>query len=619
MKKKKITLLLAVLFLAFAFLACGGGVPEEPYVPDTEQENNNNNNDNNDNNGDNNEDNGLWEGFDREFLQEFMGDFPASSRHVYVIRDSDMTPTEFVMITSLQGIVAKTQPSIYIDIIFYRTHLDFMVENLEHTYTYVDNPWDLAVKFSDHIAPVPNGQLPGFVMYAHPPNNANNSINAAATIAGLENWLMVAVGDRGRAEEAGFAIAHNATIYTSLMHMQELFEREKHRLNRNHALHQPPTMRFMRDLSISLGAFTFYTLESTAERTFRRRVFEWMEPNTPVWGWTEDELAFVEDLSRFGNFVLPADWSSNFSYLAGVRTGGPIEQPYVDRHITPEQGQHFVTIVVSDGDNMQWVSRDFAGNPNTFFGNRISRHNDDVERPDYRMSWTFTPSMGEIGEVVVRNIYSRTNAERDSFVAGVSGVGYGNPMTFPIEYLPQFADSTARHMTNTGLSVITMLDDITRMYANAEMNGLSIDEFAANRLYYFARHEQIRGGLWQMDPGRYEAGRGRVFWSNDKPFVSVRLSLWHPDSSVNHTNNNDLAWLRSYANRINGFARDYRSIDGYTLLNIHPWTVNLDNLDYLVSNLGDHVQIVSAGEFIDLISRYVPRENRQPGNQGILP
>jgi len=302
-----------------------------------------------------------------------------------------------------------------------------------------------------------------------------------------------------------------------------------------------------------------------------------------------------------------------------VRTGGPIPQPYVDRTIMPEQGQHFVTMVVSDGDNVQWVSRDFAGDPNRFFGNRIARQSaaDANTRPDYRMSWTFPPVMGEIGEMVVRQIYSRTHGGRDSFVAGVSGIGYGNPMTFPMQYLPYFADSTARHMENTGITVLSMLDSITGMYNNAAEAGVSIGEFASNRLYYFARHEQIKGGIWQMDPNRYESGQGRVFWSEGKPFVSVRLSMWYPThnpADVNH------AWIRSYAERINGFARDYSRIDSYTVVNVHPWTINnLDWLDYFVSQLGDHVQIVSAGELIDLITRHVPPVNREPGNQGIRP
>ena len=56
-------------------------------------------------------------------------------------------------------------------------------------------------------------------------------------------------------------------------------------------------------------------------------------------------------------------------------------------------------------------------------------------------------------------------------------------------------------------------------------------ESTHRRLDILAAYEQIRGGIWELDPDRYSSGRGRVlFSSNGKPFVSVRFSLWHPSN-----------------------------------------------------------------------------------------
>ncbi|MCL2860833.1 MAG: InlB B-repeat-containing protein [Firmicutes bacterium] len=558
-------------------------------------------------------------------MSEFFEGFPNASREVVVISAAGLTRSEFIMVTSIQGLVAQTAPQIFIDTTFYMPHLRFIIENYEgFSYTRVDCPWELVDMFRDHITDN------GFVRYNETTQglpSLQNSVNAAATISGVEGWLMVAShpNDIARAEELGLVQKRDATDINTYYQMRDLFNEYKSRLNRRHVLHQNPINnsmgRNMRDLSIALGAFTFYTRESPEDRQFRREVFEWMEPNSPVWGWAPEEINFVFDMSMHGNFVLPSDWSSNVSFLAGVREGGPFEQPRQDRVIQGQQGNHYIALVISDGDNVQWMARDFAMDANQNFGYRYRRHNSNNPM-DFIINWTFAPSIGEFKEPVIRNIYNmaKTTAPYylDSFVAGVSGVGYGNPMRFPIQHLPAFAESTARHMENAGLEVLTLLDNINHLQQDAAAAGMSMHDFAASRLNYFTMHDQIRGGIWMMDPSRYEGGTGRVFWSNGKPFISMRLSVWHP------SNNRDLVnreWLRAYAERINSFSTNYRTIDGYSMINIHPWTVRMEreHLDILVSYLAPHVQIISAGELICMVTRYVPQVYRNPGNGGPIP
>ena len=49
------------------------------------------------------------------------------------------------------------------------------------------------------------------------------------------------------------------------------------------------------------------------------------------------------------------------------------------------------------------------------------------------------------------------------------------------------------------------------------------------------------------------------------------------------------------------------TIDGYTVLNVHPWTMEGKDLDYLVSKLAPHIELVYVRDMLDAI-----RENVLP-------
>ena len=71
-------------------------------------------------------------------------------------------------------------------------------------------------------------------------------------------------------------------------------------------------------------------------------------------------------------------------------------------------------------------------------------------------------------------------------------------------------------------------------------------------------------------------------------------------------------WVESYADRINALPVKPDSIDGYTVLNVHPWTTNIAELDALVAHLADHVEIVSVRDFLEGVRRNIPHKNASP-------
>ncbi|MBQ4604249.1 MAG: hypothetical protein IJB16_06560, partial [Clostridia bacterium] len=96
---------------------------------------------------------------------------------------------------------------------------------------------------------------------------------------------------------------------------------------------------------------------------------------------------------------------------------------------------------------------------------------------------------------------------------------------------------------------------------------------------------------------------------NNKPFITYRLSLWHPDGEGATMTNE---WLDEQAAIVNSYPADINSINGYSVINIHPWTVSIENLAYFVSQLDDGIVLVTLDELMAMIEKNVPHQNARP-------
>ena len=105
------------------------------------------------------------------------------------------------------------------------------------------------------------------------------------------------------------------------------------------------------------------------------------------------------------------------------------------------------------------------------------------------------------------------------------------------------------------------------------------------------------------------SGHGRIWFSNDKPMLSVRLSLWYPKGE-----NVDVPseWIREQAERVNRYPADIHSINGYSLINVNPWTVSIDRLAAFVRELDDDVQLCTVEQLLALLAQNVPHQNAVP-------
>jgi hypothetical protein len=167
--------------------------------------------------------------------------------------------------------------------------------------------------------------------------------------------------------------------------------------------------------------------------------------------------------------------------------------------------------------------------------------------------------------------------------------------------LEAFSDYTASVMLESGLGVMTLLDEIKY--------STTFDSNMQKRLGYFSRYDHIKGGILQLDPDNYAGGGGRVYFSDDKPFVTVGFSLWHPSGNESEVTNE---WLAEQAAIINAKPADIKTINGYTVINVHPWTVGPDDLAYFVSQLDDGVEVIPVDELLAAVDQNIPHEFAKP-------
>ncbi len=205
--------------------------------------------------------------------------------------------------------------------------------------------------------------------------------------------------------------------------------------------------------------------------------------------------------------------------------------------------------------------------------------------------------MTEVGlwQLIEENAGMFAGSKQDYFISGVSGIGYANCLSYPREHLDKFTELTSQAMRDSDLRVVCLLDNIS-LTQNKESTR--------DRLSSYAKFDNIDGEIWELDPDRYGSGHGKIFYACGKPFASVRFTMWHPscrEECVTHE------WLDGIVRDINAMPVAPDREEGYSVINVHPWTMSMESLDYVVSRLSDHVELVYADELLRLIKENVKR------------
>lgn len=488
---------------------------------------------------------------------------------LYVVDRAGLTDDEAIMIATLQGLLARPGggrrkgPAIYLDLPNgYRLWLADLTERYGLPAQWADDPWRLVARFADRVA--------GYVLY----RSGGPTINVATTVAGASGGIAVAEADE------------QAAIGLGLRRLADVRDRDdawawqtyRGRLRNDLVVEQkadPEVGMFthqLRDYATMAGAFTFYDGNSD----FRQEVVESLDDDAAVIGWgdaRQGEDGFVGVSSAAGVATLPGDWAGNLACLSGITTR-TLRQRAPVRPRTPEPDRHHVAFAVTDGDNVQWLLNDLPTSENWFGSAR---------RGTFDLGWGVPPSAIDLAPSVLDWYYrnAATGRHQDRFVVGPSGGGYLYPSRYPHDELKLHTTRLARAMERADLGVVQILD---------------FESFDARGLWEnYLRHDQIKGLIY-LEYSRYDGLKGRVRWVEDKPVVSARTMLWDGLSSPDQV-----------IETLNAAGTDPTSADGYSVVMLHCWSMNLDDLGHVVDNLAPHVSVVTPDALVAMMTESVRR------------
>ena len=480
-------------------------------------------------------------------------------KHLFVFNKTEnLSFAELVVAQAIQGIYARTNAKYYCwSSGSYEIWLEDMVEHYGITYEYTT--------LEDMVKSYIKDYGKDYVLYNR--SALPESTNSACAIAGITGYLPVDESIKAKMESYGLEIKIDASNMTE----RTCFDLYKDSFNTDGLVQQNPNNVRLRDWQIACGYFIFFRQGTeTKDLLFRGEVHEWVDEDAAMFGWVpNDEGQDVTVASQYGQFTIPSDHSLNTTVFACKNAFGEADftQKAKETDIVAENGKHYVTIMMSDGDNVQVWYNSFP------FDTRYLGAERDNSFP---MGWSIQPALLELGPNVL-NYVKRNAGEKDYFVCSVSGIGYIYPQVYPT--MDTYTRALSAYMRRADLSVLQILD-----------SGPS-DEV----IDYYAQIPELKGGIYCYGD-RYAAGHGSIYWSNDKPFVSVRETMWNEN-------------IEAMAERINSYSRDPSSIEGYTVLNIHPWSHTYQDVIKLVSLLDENVVIVTADDFIRLVTENVPHED----------
>jgi hypothetical protein len=358
------------------------------------------------------------------------------------------------------------------------------------------DPWALVQRLKDDAV------VRGYILY----DADNASANVATSLAGPMRAVIVDASLEARAKEMGLTLLADVRTRDT----RWLLDTHKDLFTRKTIAFQNLRNAHLRDYTIAHDILVVYG-DGPVEREALART----EPLSPVLGWNRgDEGANAKMFSQYALFNTATDWALNLPLLsAGAANADPPR--YTDPARLPDTDRPGVAFVMSDGDNLQWMTQNFfADNPPRYWQNP-ARH-------DFPYTWTLCiANLRQAAPDLLR--YSVESLPANATVAEFGG-GYYFPDAFgelrdDKGLLAEQARRTWANMQATNVDVLCLIFD-----------ELKSDKARAAMQTYADTMPGLRGIL-AMDYSPYSKGEGEVIWIERKngapplPVVTCRYEL----------------------------------------------------------------------------------------------
>jgi hypothetical protein len=472
---------------------------------------------------------------------------PSGLREVWVISHDVMNPAERLLAGTLQGVVGRKQPRIWLRAGSMNAVIEAQLRHEGVKLREAASVWELMRPF--------RGEVKGMVVC----RLDTPSINAATSLCGLLDGVAVDESLLERARAEGLKPLADARG----MDERQVWTKYQQQFTRGIAVEQSNDKPgHLRDFAVARRAFTY----ATPDPGFRTQVASTLGPRAVVFGWGDDEYRWVSGLSRANATGGPADWCVNLSALQKL-PAGRLRRP---RRPLPqtEDSTRTIAFVMSDGDNLQWLCGNFVGN---------SRYWDSPLRGTFPMTWEVSPLLAEVAPRVLHHLYA-TARPNDGFVTGAGVPGY----TF-LHLQPDpaaLARQAAPLLKQSDLSVVGVLN----------ANDGSLRETTP-----LLDLPEVQGMIYK-DYSPYHRHRGEIFWHRGKPCVSFRFVLWER-----------LMEPEDVAREVAKMPAAPRTDeDSYALVSVHAWSFGRDGgpleaVRRTIALLPPHTRVVTADQLIALL------------------
>lgn len=488
---------------------------------------------------------------------------------LYVIDEKTLKKDERTMISSLQGIVSnKSNSQIYIltsSEPSYKVWLDDLKHNYNVDYKMISDPFELIDTFKNYIN--------GYVLYGHN-SKTDPSINNACSLASLNDALVITKNLESSVKSHGVTkIIGDCRNTDKNWAYKNLWNSG---LNHSTVIELSPShSSALRDYAIMTKSLVFYE-DNPSTLDLREKIFSSMNSCGVCLGWGPDEFKNVSLTSKYGIDMVAADWSYNLTVLSAFPSN-PIKQN-TKSNIPNEKDVHYITIMMSDGDNLQWFMGDNFTSTK-WYGSK--------NRGNFNLGWSISPSLYYLAPTVFKHYYKSSSYGKfsDYFVVSPSGTGYIYPSKFPYNKLDFYTERLNNYMTNVDQRYVTIIDD-------SSFNNIKL----WNK---YTKEEHIHG-LFYLDYSKNNNYKGEVVWSNNKPVISCRDLIWGGLEEESE-------FINTINERINSGYTDITNINAYTFVYIHVWTKDMDTVQNVVNELNKNskVRIVTPDTFMKLIKKNV--------------
>lgn len=490
-------------------------------------------------------------------------------KFLYVIDHNDMTSSERTMVATLQGLITN-----FSDIQIYtitKSHPDYLIwlEDLKYRYgvdyEIITDSWKLLEYFKNYID--------GYVIYDNKSGN-DPSINNACSLASIKRCIAIDVSMEYKVRSLG--IVNNMGDCRNTDSHWAYDNLWNYGLNHSIVIQLLPNKDIaLRDYAIMSKALVFYE-DSKEEVILRDKVFGSMDQDSLCLGWGPDEYINISTASKHGINVVAADWSYNLSVLSSFPSPSITKDTFTEP-IT-EENVHYVTFVMSDGDNQQWYlgsnysSTKWYGYPN---------------RGKFNMGWSISPSMYYLTPTVFDLYYksAKEGETSDYFLVSPSGKGYMFPSKFPEKELDNNIKELNYYMGKVNQKYIAILDDWAL--------------FQKNVWAKYTDKENIEG-IFYLNYNRQDDYKGLILWSNDKPIVSCRDLLWadieEEDTLIEKIN------ARVNSDQINIYEEA-----AYTFVYVHAWSKDMSSVEKVIAGLEKNpkIRVVTPETFMMQIKKNI--------------